>query len=219
MKQQIKVLVADDQEVVRKGMVALLQFHEDITIVGEAAHGEEACAMAKDFSPDVVLMDIRMPVQDGIAATQRIREQTPDCKILIMTTFDDDDLVVKALRAGASGYLLKNTPSDQIAKGIRTVFDGNMFLGQVTAQKVVSQLALQKELSQSTQIKKINLHNLLNEREIEILKLIGQGKNNKEIANLLHITEGTTKNYVSRIFSQLDARDRIQAALIARALL
>jgi len=219
MTQQIKVLIADDQEVVRKGMVALLQFQDDITIVGEAAHGEEACAMAKDFAPDVVLMDIRMPVRDGIVATQIIREQSPKCKILIMTTFDDDDLVVRALRAGASGYLLKNMPSDQIAKGIRTVYDGNMFLGQATAQSIVSQLNLPAQRSQSAQLRVVNIQKLLSEREIEILKLIGQGKNNKEIAQLLNITEGTVKNYVSRIFSQLEARDRIQAALLARALL
>lgn len=211
--------MADDQEVVRKGMVALLQFQDDISIVGEAAHGEEACAMTKDFSPDVILMDIRMPVRDGITATQIIRQQTPGCKVLIMTTFDDDDLVVRALRAGASGYLLKNTPSDQIAKAIRTVNDGNMFLGQASAQKVVAQLTMPVDESQSMQIRRTNLKKLLSEREIEILKLIGDGRNNKEIANLLHITEGTVKNYVSHIFSQLDARDRIQAALIARALL
>jgi len=219
MKQQIKVLVADDQEVVRKGIVALLQFQEDISVIGEAAHGEEACAMTKDFSPDVILMDIRMPVRDGIAATQVIRAQTPGCKVLIMTTFDDDELVVRALRAGASGYLLKNTPSEQIAKAIRTVYDGNMFLGEATAQKLVAQLTLPEEQSQSMQFRKTNLRSLLSDREIEILKLIGEGKNNKEIANILHITEGTVKNYVSHIFAQLGARDRIQAALIARALL
>jgi DNA-binding NarL/FixJ family response regulator len=218
MSEKIKVLVADDQEVVRKGIVSLLQFQDDITIVGEAAHGEEACAMAKDFSPDVVLMDIRMPVRDGIAATEWIRKEAPGAKVLIMTTFDDDDLVVRALRAGAAGYLLKNTPSDQIAKAIRTIYDGNMFLGQATAQAVVNHLTMPKR-SASLELKKVNLTKLLNEREIEILKLIGQGKNNKEIAEILHITEGTTKNYVSRIFDQIDARDRIQAALIARAFL
>jgi DNA-binding NarL/FixJ family response regulator len=143
----------------------------------------------------------------------------PKCKILIMTTFDDDELVVRALRAGASGYLLKSTPSDQIAKAIRTVYDGNMFLGQATAQSIVSQLHLPAQRSQSQQLRRTNIQSLLSEREIEILKLVGEGKNNKEISQLLHITEGTVKNYVSRIFSQLDARDRIQAALLARALL
>jgi DNA-binding NarL/FixJ family response regulator len=218
MTNQIKLLIADDQEVVRKGMVALLQFHDDFTVVAEAAHGEEACAMAKDFAPDVALMDIRMPVLDGIAATERIRAQRLKCRVLIMTTFDDDDLVVRALRAGASGYLLKNTPSEQIAKAIRIVNDGNMFLGEASAQTVVSRLNLPAQESQSMQLRRQNVNTLLSEREVEILKLIGQGKNNKEIANLLHITEGTVKNYVSRIFSQLDCRDRIQAALLARAL-
>lgn len=220
MGNPIRVLVADDQELVRKGIVALLSSKEDISIVGEAAHGNEAIALTDDLCPDVVLMDIRMPACDGISATKKIRQSHPSIKILIMTTFDDADLVVQALNAGASGYFLKRMPSAQIAKAIRIVFDGNMFLGFESAAQVVEQLSKASDPQlKAVQRSAFDVRQRLSDCELEILKLIGQGKNNKEISNAVNMSEGTVKNYVSRIFTKIDARDRIQAALIAQSLL
>ncbi|MBS1995251.1 MAG: response regulator transcription factor [Cyanobacteria bacterium SZAS LIN-2] len=207
----IKILVADDQEMVRHGIANLLRFQDDFQIVGEAAHGEEAVAMARDFAPDVVLMDIRMPVLNGIEATAKILALKRGIKVLILTTFDDDELVVQALSNGANGYLLKDTPSDQIASAVRAVHDGSTLLCSTVAGKVASYLS-QAKLPSS----KLNLQKLLTNREIEVLRLIGQGKNNKEIASYLNIAEGTVKNHVSHIFAQIGARDRIQAAMIAQ---
>jgi len=208
----IKVLIADDQQVVRHGLSSLLAFQKDLQVVGEAAHGEEACAMVRDFQPDVVLMDIRMPVLDGIGATKRILEANSAVRIIVLTTFDEDDLIFQALKAGAAGYLLKDTPSEKIASAIRTVFDGNTLLGPTVSKKVADQLVRTKRAEPLL----LNLKNLLTERELEVLDLIGRGMNNKEIAKALFITEGTVKNHVSHIFSQIGARDRIQAALIAQ---
>jgi len=221
MSSAIRVLVADDQELVRKGIVALLSSKEEIVIVGEAGNGEEALAMAADLSPDVILMDIRMPLCDGISATEKIRQQQPAIKILMMTTFDDSDLVVRALQAGACGYFLKRMPSIQIAKAIRIVFEGNMFLGFESAAQVVEQLSRpgKEEPVKDRQRQTFDIRRRLSDRELEVLKLIGQGKTNKEISHAVNMSEGTIKNYVSRIFTKIDARDRIQAALIAQKLL
>ncbi|HEY9789407.1 MAG TPA: response regulator transcription factor [Candidatus Obscuribacterales bacterium] len=207
----IKVLIADDQEMVRSGMVALLSYQKDLSVVAQAAHGEEAIALARDFQPDVILMDIRMPVCDGITATETIRRNNPDVKILVLTTFDEEQLVVRALQAGASGYLLKDTPSDQIAGAIRAVHSGTAPMSPVAMARIVANLSAARASTRSLDLKK-----LLTNREIEVLKLIGDGKNNKEIAALLNITEGTVKNHVTHIFAQIGARDRVEAAIIAQ---
>jgi DNA-binding NarL/FixJ family response regulator len=210
----IKVVVCDDQQLMRQGISNLLSYHADLEIVGQAAHGEEACALARDFAADVVLMDIRMPVMNGIEATKKIIGSRAASKILILTTFEDEELVIEALAAGASGYLLKDTPSEEIAAAIRAVHSGNTVLGAAAAEKMMSYLAHGKKQPVS-----IDLSKLLTHREIEVLSLIGQGRNNREIAKALQITEGTVKNHVTRILAQINARDRIQAALIARELL
>src|SRR6185437_6434484 len=207
----IKVLIADDQEMVRSGMVALLSYQKDLSVVAQAAHGEEAIALARDFQPDVILMDIRMPVFDGITATETIRRNNPDVKILVLTTFDEEQLVVRALQAGASGYVLKDTPSDQIAGAIRAVHSGTAPMSPVAMARIVANLSAARASTRSLDLKK-----LLTNREIEVLKLIGDGKNNKEIATLLNITEGTVKNHVTHIFAQIGARDRVEAAIIAQ---
>jgi len=209
----IKLLIADDQEVVREGLSALLSYHKNLQIVGQASNGFEACQMARDLSPDVILMDIRMPECDGIEATERILSENPCIKVLVLTTFDEDDLIIKALKSGASGYLLKDTKSDRIAAGIQTVYEGGMLLGPAAAAKVVSRLGGGQPRNSAL---RAELENKLSERKIEVLKLIGQGKTNSEIAETLHITEGTVKNYVSQIFELLGVRDRVQAALIAQ---
>jgi DNA-binding NarL/FixJ family response regulator len=209
----IKVLIADDQEVVREGLATLLTYHKDLEIVGQASNGVEARDLAERLKPDVILMDIRMPECDGIKATETILLENPGIKILILTTFDEDDLIIKALKAGASGYLLKDTKSERIAAGIRTVVDGGILLGPSAALKVVSNLGAAPARSSAM---RSQLEDKLSERKIAVLKLIGQGKTNSEIAEEIHISEGTVKNYVSQIFEQLGVRDRVQAALIAQ---
>jgi DNA-binding NarL/FixJ family response regulator len=209
----IRVLIADDQEVVREGLAALLSYHKELEIVGRAGDGVEACRLARELKPDVVLMDIRMPNCDGITATETILRDNSAIKILVLTTFDEDDLIIKALKAGASGYLLKDTKSDRIAAGIQTVRDGGFLLGPSAASKVVSHLDLAPARNPAA---RLQLEDKLSERKIEVLKLIGQGKTNSEISETLHISEGTVKNYVSQIFEQLGVRDRVQAALIAQ---
>jgi DNA-binding NarL/FixJ family response regulator len=154
-------------------------------------------------------MDVRMPICDGVAATRELCQRYPWMRILVLTTFDDDEYVWQCLSAGALGYLLKKTPSQQIAAAIRSVFQGYSQLGPTIAPKVFSQI------KPSTQ-QKSDASNLLSKREIEVLKLVGQGNNNREIARSLHLSEGTVKNYVTQILSKLDARDRISAVLWAQ---
>jgi len=209
----IKVLIADDQTVVREGLATLLAYHKELEIVGQASNGTEACSLAKELKPDVILMDIRMPDCDGIAATEAVLRENPNIKVLILTTFDEDDLIIKALKTGASGYLLKDSKSDRIAAGIQTVYDGGILLGPTAASKVVSRLDANHGRNSAIGLQ---LKEKLSERKIEVLKLIGQGKSNSEIAEEIHISEGTVKNYVSQIFEQLGVRDRVQAALIAQ---
>lgn len=211
--EMIKVLIAEDEEVVREGLAALLALRKELQIVAQASNGAQACTLAKEVKPDVILMDINMPECDGITATSRILNDNPDVKILMLSSFDNDDLIVKALKAGASGYLLKDSKADRIAHGIQTVYDGGMLLGPTAALKVMARIDTPGERKRSM---RAQLEEKLSERKIEVLKLIGQGKTNSEIAQTLFISEGTVKNYVSQIFEQLGVRDRVQAALIAQ---
>lgn len=203
----IKILVVDDQNLVREGMASLLSLEDDLQIVGQAANGEEACNMVGELRPDVVLMDVRMPVRDGVTATGIIHEQYPDTKIIVLTTFDEEEYIMKALQKGASGYLLKDTPSEQVAAVIRSVKAGHTLLGPTITPKVLS------HLHQPRQEPSVDYKSILTSREIEVLKLLGRGKSNREIAKELNITEGTVKNHITKIFPQLGVRDRIQAAL------
>jgi DNA-binding NarL/FixJ family response regulator len=157
-------------------------------------------------------MDIRMPVCDGVMATRKIHQRFPEIKIVVLTTFDDEEFILQALQAGASGYLLKDTPSEQVAARIRTVFQGHTLLGPTVTPKVLSHLTSPKQANKQ----KVDYESLLTSREIEVLKLLGQGKSNREIARTLHITEGTVKNHVTRILNQVGVRDRTQAALWAQ---
>ena len=207
----INILIVDDQEFVSEGLAALLGYHPDIKVVGTACNGRQACKLAGSLNPDVILMDIRMPEMDGIAATEAILSEHPEIKVLVLTTFDEDDLIVNALKAGASGYLLKDTKSDRIAQAIQTVHGGGLILSPTAASKVVSQLSAVRSIARRSDLKE-----KLSGRKLEVLKLIGQGKSNSEIAQVLYLSEGTVKNYVSQIFEQLGVRDRVQAALIAQ---
>ncbi len=208
----IRLLIVDDQALVREGMATLLGLEEDLEIIGQASHGDEAFALAEDLKPDIILMDIRMPVCDGVMATKKIHQRHPQIKIVILTTFDDEEFILQALQAGASGYLLKDTPSEQVAAAVRTVHQGHTLLGPTVTPKVLSHLVSPKSVSKQ----KIDFKNLLTSREIEVLKLLGEGKSNREIAELLYITEGTVKNHVTRILNQVGVRDRTQAALWAQ---
>ena len=209
----IKILLVDDQPLFREGLCTLLSVHPDFEVVGEAANGAEAIRLARSLLPLVVLMDLQMPVLDGVAATRRLHEEQPDCRVIVLTTFDDDELVFDGLRAGAVGYLLKDAPSEKLAEAIRVAARGETFLQPSVAAKVVAEFA---RLSRKTLTTANPVIEPLSEREIEVLRLIAQGASNREIANALFLAEGTVKNHVTNILGKLEARDRTQAALKAR---
>lgn len=209
---KIKILLVDDQPLFREGLRTLLSVHADFEVVGEAGNGAEAIRMASSLSPAVVLMDLQMPVLDGVAATQRLHAAQPDCRVIVLTTFDDDEMVFDGLRAGAVGYLLKDAPSEKLAEAIRVAARGETFLQPSVAAKVVAEFA---RLS-NRKITTPSALEPLSERELEILRLIARGASNREIANALFLAEGTVKNYVTNILGKLEVRDRTQAALKAR---
>jgi DNA-binding NarL/FixJ family response regulator len=205
----IRLLLADDQSLFRQSLSRLLALEPEINIVGQAAHGREAISLAEQLQPDVVLMDVRMPICDGVVATREIHEQFPWIRILVLTTFDEDDYIRESLQAGALGYLLKSTPSKQLISAIRTVHQGHGQLGPTIAPKVFAQTGLPSH-------SKTDYHHWFSPSELEVLILLGQGKSNQEISQALHRSEGTVKNHVTRILSQLGVRDRTQAALWAK---
>lgn len=199
----IRVLLVDDQDLIRRGLRALLKPVEAIEVVGEANNGEFALAEIELHQPDVVLMDIRMPVMDGVAATAEIAQHFPEVKVLILTTFDDDEYVSKAIQNGASGYLLKDTPVEELTQTILAVQRGYLQLGPGLAQKLQVKSRPEEPEGWSE----------LTEREREIAKLISQGLNNREIGEQLFISEKTVKNHITQVLGRLDVRDRTQAAL------
>ncbi|MEO0375523.1 MAG: response regulator transcription factor [Cyanobacteria bacterium P01_A01_bin.17] len=204
----IRLLLTDDQPIFRQGLASLLSLEEDLEVVGEANHGQDAIALTHRLQPDVVLMDVRMPICDGVQATQEIHARYPWIRILVLTTFDDDEYVFQSLQAGALGYLLKSTPAPEVAAAIRHLHQGYSQLGPTIAPKVFSHLDPHMGHEQTD-------YNQFSERELEILRLLGQGQSNREIAAALNLTEGTIKNHMTNIFCLLDVRDRTQAALWA----
>jgi DNA-binding NarL/FixJ family response regulator len=208
----ITVLIVDDQRLIREGIASLLDIQEGVEVVGTAVDGQEAITKALELQPDVVLMDIRMPVMDGITATAHIRQQQPDCQVLMLTTFDDEEYIVKSLQAGASGYLLKDIPAADLAQAVRLTHTGIYQLDPSVAGKLVG--ALGKGNGGEGPVPPPIEHNLT-DRELEVLRLIATGATNREIAAQLVVSEGTVKNHVSSILSTLGLRDRIQAALYA----
>ncbi len=211
----IRILLVDDQALFREGLRTLLSTQPDFDVVGEAANGEEALRLAATLRPTVVLMDLRMPVLDGVAATRRLCETQPDCRVIVLTTFDDDEYVFEGLRAGAIGYLLKDVPSEKLFEAIRAAARGESFLQPSIAAKVVAEFA--RLAAQAPRVPQ-PLIEPLSERELEILRLVAKGASNKEIAAALFIAEGTVKNHLTHILSKLGVRDRTQAALKAREL-
>ena len=211
----VRVVIADDQALFREGLRTLLSTRPDIDVAGEAANGEEAVALVEALAPDVVLMDLQMPVMDGIQAIARLRERAPDVPVLALTTFDDDRNLFGALRAGAVGYLLKDVSIETLEGAIRAAARGEAFLQSTVTGRVVAAFA---RMTESGAEPADALVLPLSAREREILKLVSAGASNKEIADRLCLAEGTVKNHVTNILTKLDVRDRTQAAIRARRL-
>jgi NarL family two-component system response regulator LiaR len=207
MTGSIHVLVVDDHLVVRKGIRALLATEPDITVVGEADHGVEAVAEAARLQPDVILMDLVMPKMDGIAAIQQILASQPDARILVLTSFAADDKVLPAIRAGALGYILKDTGPLELVNAIRQIYRGEPSLHPTIARKVLHELAQPLDRPPTSEP--------LTEREVEVLRLVAQGESNQQIAAALGISEATVRKHVSSVLSKLHLASRTQAALYA----
>lgn len=213
MMKKIKVLLVDDQALFREGLRTLLEVQQDVEIVGEASNGEEALRLAATAQPEVVLMDLRMPVMDGVTATRRIRDLYPAINVIVLTTFDDDETVFDGLRAGAMGYLLKDVTSEKLCEAIRAASRGEYFMQPSITAKVMSEFT---RMARNPRVVKSDLVAELSTRELEVLRHVATGASNKEIADLLVIAEGTVKNHLTSILAKLEARDRMQAVLKAR---
>ncbi|MEE6311767.1 response regulator transcription factor [Plantactinospora veratri] len=210
----IRVLIADDQAMVRQGFGALLAAQPDLLVVGDAANGADAVTAARRLDPDVVLMDVRMPVLDGLAATRQLLGDRPDAdrpRVLILTTFDLDDYVYEALRAGASGFLLKDAPAADLVHAVRVVAAGDALLAPAVTRRLIAEFAARpgRDRPRPTSLAG------LTPRETEVLRLIARGRSNGEIAAELVVAEQTVKTHVGRILSKLDLRDRAQAVVVA----
>lgn len=205
----IKVIVCDDQALIRDSLGMLLNLERNIQVVGSAEDGAEAVQLVALHQPDLVLMDLKMPGMNGIEATRRIRAQYPEVKVLVLTTYDDDEWVFDAIRAGASGYLLKDTPREEVIKAVRGTVEGRSFVDPSVAGRLLNQVA-----DQQTQPATL-ITDKLTERELDVLRLLARGFSNADIAARLHLSAGTVRNHVSAIFAKLDVSDRTQAAVIA----
>ncbi|MGW4826971.1 response regulator [Amycolatopsis japonica] len=206
----VKVLICDDQELVRVGMGMIVTSQDDLTVAGEATNGAEAVEAAEKLRPDLVLMDVRMPVLDGVAATERICRSLPDTRVLMITTFDLDEYAYAALRAGASGFLVKDAPADEILVAIRGVLRGDSMVSPSVTKRLLDRyLADERDAAESARLE------TLTEREKDVLSLIARGLTNSEIAAKLYIGETTVKTHVGRILAKLSLRDRVHAVVFA----
>jgi DNA-binding NarL/FixJ family response regulator len=206
-----RVLIADDEDLMRAGLVELLTTDPDIEVIGEAATGREAIGLAQRLSPEVVLMDVRMPDLDGIAATRELSQAAPETKVLILTTFEQDDYVFGALRAGASGFLLKRTRPEELIAAVHTIAAGNSLLSPSVTRRVIDRMAQQPtpELADPAGLE------ALTPREREVFELVARGLSNREIAGTLVVEESTIRTHVKRILMKLHLRDRVQAVILA----
>jgi DNA-binding NarL/FixJ family response regulator len=215
MSEPIRILLVDDQALFRESLALLLNTQPDLVVVGESANGEAALGLVPTVRPHVVLMDLRMPILDGVAATRRLRAAHPEVQVIALTTFDDDADVLAALRAGAIGYLLKDVSGETLYAAVRAASRGQSLLPPAIATKVVAELT---RLADSPQAPPRPQPHPLSDREVEIVRLLARGATNREIAEALVLAEGTVKNHLTNILGKLGARDRAQAALIARDL-
>lgn len=207
----VRVLVVDDQQLIRESIASLLDIQPGITVVGTAGDGRDAVDQTLTLGPDVVLMDVRMPTMDGIEAVTILRVRAPDCRVVMLTTFDDEEYVVRALRAGASGYLLKDRPARELAAAVRLAHAGVVQFDPAAAARLAAALGRPTGAPPLDQA-----GHELTTREVEVLRLVATGSTNREIAERLYLSEGTVKNHVSRILGRLGLRDRTQAAIFAR---
>jgi DNA-binding NarL/FixJ family response regulator len=214
MKNPIQILLADDQALFREGLRTLLSVQADFEVVGEASNGAEALRIAVQTRPTVVLMDVRMPVMDGVTATARLKSVLPDTRVIVLTTFDDDEAIFDGLKAGAVGYLLKDVSSEKLNEAIRAAARGDYFLLPSVTAKVVAEFSRLAKAAVPIN----GIPNPLSAREIEILGLVAEGMSNREIGDRLVISEGTVKNHLTNILSKLGARDRMQATIKAKEL-
>src|SRR5262245_54103835 len=205
----MRLLICDDQAMIRDGLKLLLTLERDIEVVGVAADGREAVELTTRLAPDIVLMDLKMPGMNGVEATRQILRQHPQTKILVLTTYDRDEWLFEALRIGAAGYLLKDSPREDLVKALRGTLEGKVYIDPAVAGKLLTQLAPQRPQPAS------ELADTLSERELDILRLIARGLSNARIAERLHLSEGTIRNNVSAILAKLHLNDRTQAALLA----
>jgi DNA-binding NarL/FixJ family response regulator len=206
-----RILIADDQALVRGGLRMILDAQADLEVVGEAANGREALEQARELSPDLVLMDVRMPELDGLETTRRLLDREPSLKVLVLTTFDLDDYVYEAIRAGASGFLLKSAPPHQLIAGIRTVMAGDALLAPEITRRLLDRFAARPPRPSGTP----QAFAELSPRELEVLRLIADGRSNAEIAADLFLSEATVKTHVTHILTKLRLRDRVQAVALA----
>lgn len=205
----MKVIICDDQAIVRDGLAMLLKLEPDIEVVGTTEDGAEAVEMVADKRPDLILMDLKMPIMNGVEATRQIRMKYSEVKVLVLTTYADDEWVFDAIQAGASGYLLKDTPREELISAVRGTVTGKTYVDPSIAGKVLDQVS--SHLTQPA----TSITSKLTEREIEVLRLIARGLNNTDIADQLFLSDGTVRNHVSAILSKLGVSDRTQAAVIA----
>jgi DNA-binding NarL/FixJ family response regulator len=220
----IRIVLVDDQMLIRQGIQTLLELEPDLKVVATAHNGRAALAAVEQHQPDVVLMDVRMPELDGVAATRALTERFPQIGVIILTTFDDDEYVFEGLKAGARGYLLKDVSSETIAEAVRTVASGAALIQPSIARKVVAEFSRMAASAAAPSAPRAAVPDQsallqpLTERELEVLRAMTGGLSNREIADKLMITEGTVKNHVSNLLAKLDVRDRTQAVLKAQAL-
>jgi DNA-binding NarL/FixJ family response regulator len=205
----MKVIICDDQDIVRDGLELLLKLESDIEIIGIASDGAEAVAMAEQMKPDLVLMDLKMPVMNGLDATRTIKSKYPEVKVLVLSTYGTDDWVIEAVRAGASGYLLKDTPREGVLSAIRGTVEGKTYIDPVVAGKILGEITGSKKKTAAA------ITGKLTEREAEVLRLLARGFSNEDIAKKLFLSEGTVRNHIGSLVDKLGVSDRTQAAIIA----
>ncbi len=211
----VRTLIVDDQQLVRDGIASLLALQPDIDIVGMGANGRECVALAGELDPDVILLDIRMPEMDGIAAAEELKQRGVRARVLMLTTFDDEEYVVKSLRAGAVGYLMKDVPPEELGRAVLQANSGTFQFAPGVVGTLMGGMEAKQARPSEPDADIQSLYDALTERERDVLRVLGRGHTNREIADELYLSEGTVKNYVSSILTAFDFRDRTQAGLAA----